>query len=342
MSSEEEFQALISLMSATLEAGDEIYHPSAFWRGINASHQSRLQKAGFARFKLHTNQEYFNFVFDSLKSPPVERMIALWPEHMDDCVTTSKIENSEIFSPAKLAEIYRIYVSLYWGLTKSQDTLGRFEILGEPLEGSPIRVRHGDQYISQDLCSSYREFHTIVAQGHDGELPSGHVIGELGGGYGRLGYVFGALTDARYCFFDITPALAIAQTYLEAIFPDKNIFRFRPFQDFSEIEEELESSQFAFFTANQISQFPDGYFDTFINVSSLHEMTHEQIRHYLGHFDRLTRQSIYLKQWIRHENVQDNIVVTSDDFELPEHWQKKIDRADIVVPGFFERLLVRR
>jgi len=38
-------------------------------------------------------------------------------------------------------------------------------------------------------------------------------------------------------------------------FPDEKIFEFRPFEHFSEIEQELANSRFAFFTANQIELF---------------------------------------------------------------------------------------
>jgi putative sugar O-methyltransferase len=167
------------------------------------------------------------------------------------------------------------------------------------------------------------------------------VFGELGSGYGRLGYIFGLLTNARYCFFDIPPALGIAQVYFETIFSDKKIFGFRDFSEFDEIRDELSECQFAFFTANQIKQFPDRYFDTFINISSLQEMALPQIKNYLSQMDRLTNKAIYLKQYVRHENDQDGIVVTSNDYDLPNHWQVTLDQPDAVIPAFFERLLLR-
>ena len=170
----------------------------------------------------------------------------------------------------------------------------------------------------------------------------GRVIAELGSGYGRVGYIFGLLSNARYCFFDIPPALAIAQTYFQNVFPDRKIFAFRDFRDFAEVEAEIASSQFAFFTANQIALFPDSYFDTFINISSLHEMTTDQIAHYLTQFDRLTKTSIYLKQWMLSKNFYDQIIVTASEYELPDHWQAVIDQVDLVAPLFFERLLLRR
>jgi putative sugar O-methyltransferase len=247
-----------------------------------------------------------------------------------------------MFPTPYLAELYRIYVSLLWGFTNHNDSLGSFEQMSEPLIGNPIRVKRKNTYISQDLCHSYRDYHTIVTRGYDDRSSNGRVIGELGSGYGRVGYVFGMLSDARYCFFDIPPALAIAQTYFEAVFPDRKIFGFRDFSDFAVVEAEIGASQFAFFTANQIALFPDSYFDTFINISSLHEMRHDQISHYLKEFDRLTRRSIYLKQWTSWENTRDNIVVTSNDYPLPEHWEPVIDQQDAALPLFFERLLRRR
>lgn len=98
------------------------------------------------------------------------------------------------------------------------------------------------------------------------------VVGELGGGSGRLADVFGLTTNYRYVIIDMTPALYVSQWYIQRRFPKEKIFRFRTFAGFSEIEAELRESRFAFFTANQIELLPAKYFDLFVNVNSLMEM----------------------------------------------------------------------
>lgn len=333
--------ALSRLMYAAMQNDDEIYCPSEFWKRLNTLHEDHLITGGFDGFKLNANFSYFNFLAIDINDELVQRQISLWPTHFDDTILKSVFENKEALPHGHTAEVHRIYVSLLWGLTNHLDELGLLKKLSEPLVGAPFLIRRDDAYISQDLCNSYREFQAIVTGSYPDRSANGRVIAELGSGYGRVGYVFGMLSDARYCFFDIPPALAIAQTYFERLFPREEIFHFRDFKDFAEIEDELASSRFAFFTANQIAKFPDGYFDTFVNISSLHEMTHKQIRHYLAHFDRLTRTSIYLKQWSVSENDQDKIVVTSRDYPLPSHWKVAMERQDMVNPGFFERLLLR-
>ncbi len=339
--SEIQLFALIKQMSAVLESGDEIYKPSLYWQELNTRHEDSLYDNGIDQFKNTQNLQYFNFIMSSVKDGLFKRQIQLWPTHFDDSMIETIFENKEILPP-HMAEIYRIYVSLLWGLTKHHDQLGQFEQLSEPLVGNPFRIRRGDGYISQDLCNSYREYQAVVIGSYPERSPNGRVIGELGSGYGRVGYVFGMLSNARYCFFDIPPALAIAQAYFQKIFPDRKIFGFRDFRNFAQVEAEIASSQFAFFTANQIEQFPDSYFDTFINISSLHEMKKNQIAHYLNQFDRLTKTSIYLKQWILSGNHVDNIIVTANDYPLPDHWQAAIDQIDLVAPLFFERLLLRQ
>lgn len=337
-----QFLALVREMAASLEDGEEIYKPSLFWTTLGKYHEDRLSQSGFDGFKTSQNLHYFNFLVNSVKSDIFQRQIELWPTHLDDSVMDTVFEDKGIIPSPRMAEIYRMYVSLLWGLTKHHDQLGHFEELSEPLVGSPFRIRRGDKYISQDLCNSYREYQCVVTGSYPDRSANGRVIGELGSGYGRVGYIFGMLSNARYCFFDIPPALAIAQRYFETVFPDRKIFGFRDFRDFAHVEAEIASSQFAFFTANQIALFPDSYFDSFINISSLHEMKKDQITHYLAQLDRLTNTSIYLKQWILSSNTYDQIMVTASEYELPGHWQVVIDQEDLVAPLFFERLLLRR
>ena len=84
--------------------------------------------------------------------------------------------------------------------------------------------------ISQDLSNSVHELYSATAAGAPG---AGGVL-ELGGGYGRVAWVFlHEFPRSRYIMCDIPPALGIAQQYLSELFPDRRIFRFRHFDSAS-------------------------------------------------------------------------------------------------------------
>ena len=91
--------------------------------------------------------------------------------------------------------------------------------------------------------------------------------------------------------FDIPPALYISQWYLTTLFPERRAFRFRRFDTFEEIENEFSESDFAFFTPNQLTKFPSGYFDVFATISSIHEMRRDQISHYMAFMGRTSNPS---------------------------------------------------
>jgi hypothetical protein len=141
--------------------------------------------------------------------------------------------------------------------------------------------------------------------------------------------------------FDIPPALYVSQWYLTNLFPGRRVFRFRPFDTFKEIESELSQSDLAFFTPNQLTKFPASYFDLFANISSIHEMRRDQIKHYMELMGRTTKTALYLKQQKDYVNPIDDLVIGRNDYPLPSGWAQSEERFDLINPGFFERIYRR-
>jgi len=156
-----------------------------------------------------------------------------------------------------------------------------------------------------------------------------------------LAEVFGRTTNYRYMIFDITPALYVSQWYIKRLFPEEQIFEFRHFDSFSEIERELNKSRFAFFTANQIELMPDGICDLFINMNSLMEMRPEQIKNFLHHIDRLTQRSFLSRQWVSWRNPEDGNTVGKGDFALGPGWKLSLDHLDTIYPDLFNQVWTR-
>ena len=159
----------------------------------------------------------------------------------------------------------------------------------------------------------------------------------LGGGYGRLAFVcLGALPSATYTLIDIPPALNVAQEYLSRVFPDERVFRFRPFRDYDEIRGEYESSRIRFLAAHQIERIPPKSIDLFVNISSLHEMTFEQIRNYLVQIDRICRGHFYSKQWRVSQANVNGVVIREHEYPIPTSWEPIFHRRHPIQRMFFE------
>ena len=86
---------------------------------------------------------------------------------------------------------------------------------------------------------------------------------------------------------------------------------------------------------------PDASVDAFVNISSLHEMRHPQIDHYLQQMARAARHVIYLKEWIKFENLADDVLRNARGVPLSGDWRIVHDAPDSVQDRFFE-LVVRR
>ncbi len=344
-------------MMDEMKASDPIYAPSKFWQHFNEINVNQLASAGFNNFKLTANLNYHNFAPRNLFDAKVRRLVRLWRQSPTLKPLLASIEDGLVrmggnealrtqqavlgFSNKRMFH-YKIFVALLWVYSRSVDHLRVLHRLREPELGNPIRVLYEDQLISQDLATSSREFNAIMgAIPQDRRGSAALTIGELGAGYGRLAHVFAESTPCRYIIFDIPPALGVAQWYLGGLFPKRRIFRFRHFSKFSDIAAELERSEIAFFTPNQIALFPDRYFDLFISISSLHEMRVPQIEHYLAQLSRLAARFIYLKQYYRYVNPYDNLLVERSAYRLPEAWQPIFEKTEAVYADFFELMLKR-
>jgi putative sugar O-methyltransferase len=327
----------------------EIYIPSAFWLDSGALHIQLLEMYGIARFKRTVSHHYQNWVMNR-NDAQFNRLVQLWPTHQSAQPYYNSMESPDDvgihwtmnfpfydLSEAGRCRDYFIAVGLLFEHTLKNDSFGVLENCEESQIGDPLQLRRKGKLISQDICHSVRERNHILsaiqAKGNEGL-----VVGELGAGYGRLAEIFGRTTNYRYVIFDVTPALFVSQWYIKQLFPNEKIFEFRTFEHFSEIEAELRESRFAFFTANQIELLPNGYVDIFINVNSLMEMKLEQIKNFLRHIDRVTRQLFFSQQWFKWENTFDKIVVRKEDFTLNSNWKITVEMANEVFPLFFVQI----
>lgn len=341
-------QHSIAPMLAEL-ARDKRFAPSKFWEDINQKNIDMLAAEGIENFKRTVSQNYFNWMIHP-ESEMFRQAQAYWRRHPSVWPLLTRIEKNVSVrlitgpDPVPLGprerKVYRLFVSILWEIMRRLDKAGLHRRVTEPTVGNPIRIWRGASLITQDLANSIIEVNVLAdTLQNAGAHPR---VAEIGAGYGRVAHVYASTQPGTYCIFDIPPALHVSQSYLSSVMPDKRIFRFRSFEDFSSISEELAQADIAFFSANQLAMFPPAYFDTILSISTLPEMTPEQVALYMDLFRKLTKSHIYLKQWKSWKNPLDGTDIRVEDYLPDSDWDIVLDRTDPVVPEFFNRVWRRR
>jgi putative sugar O-methyltransferase len=335
-------------MWAEMERAPAIVQPSDFWRSLNARNVRQLGDEGFAHFKRTVNQNYFSWVPHTLRDDQLRALTKSWLRHPEPRAFTTRLgdvstleageDRANPFRQTRARRIHALFLGLLWEYVRRRDARGILDRLEEPLLGDPVTATHRGRRISQDLCNSVHELYSATAALPGGAPGAGGVL-ELGGGYGRVAWVFlEEFPQSRYILCDIPPALAIAQEYLTTLFPDRPAFRFRHFDSHAEVAGELAEARIAFITPNQLELLEPLGVDLFVNISSLHEMRPEQIAHYLGQVGRHTGGFFYTKQWERWRNPDDEVTIGREDYPIPASWRAVYERRHPIQRAFFHAL----
>lgn len=328
----------IQSMFDSLEHGDKVYLPSKYWEFLNKRNLDQLETTGFDNFKQTVARSYFTWVVgrkdEQFRYLVKQMKLSDWLPVLRG---SFRYDVSSLLSRSQQVK-YSLFAKMLWKFAEQLDSNGLLKIIDEPYEGNPFRVFMDGRLISQDIANSVLEFYSVYEHfkpQHDEPI----TIGELGAGYGRNAYVFlNVYKKCRYVIIDIPPALHISQQYLSAVFKNKRIFKFRDFSKFTEIENEYNDSEIVFLLPHQAKMLPQKSFDLFLNISSLHEMKMEQIRAYFDLINYLTNGFFYSKQWFVSRNPEDNIIISQEDYPVPENWKELYLRQARVQVSFFESL----
>jgi len=325
-----------------------IVQPSDFWCLLNDRNTRQLGDEGFAHFKRTVNHNYFSWIPHRLRDDQLRTMVKAWLLHPELAVVSARLGDTSTveagaaranpFVGSRSRYIHGVFIALLWEYVRRMDARGILTRLEEPDVGDPVVATYRGRRISADLGNSVFDFYSATAALPDFQPGPGGVL-ELGGGYGRVAWVFlKEVPAARYILCDIPPALAIAQEYLTTLFPDRRTFRFRHFDSHAAVADELEAAQLVFLTPNQLSLLEPLGLSLFLNISSLHEMRPEQIDHYLKEADRHTEGFFYTKQWRTWYNPDDHVVINQDGYPIPATWRRLWERAHPIQRRFFHAL----
>lgn len=324
-------------MFAVLSTARKEVLPSKYWEELNKKNLEQLQTRGYENFKRTLALNYFTFLL-KINDEQIKYLIRNLPKSfLVKSIIRTLFSKSHKYFSWKKSVIYNLHAYLLWEFVYRNDEKGILNELHEPVEGNPPKVYLNKKLISQDLSNSVLEYQAIEESGIN--TNNIETIMELGGGYGRTAFVFLSLMPrTRYIMVDIPPALYIAQRYLSSQFPQKRIFRFRAFSDYSVVRDEMVNSEIVFLLPNQLDCLPDKIADLFINISSLHEMRLDQIEYYFSLIDRLTARYFYFKQWKESIIPFENVKITENDYPIRNDWAKIFWRECKVQTRFFEAL----
>ena len=309
---------------------------SKYWSWLNIRNIQQLSDYGYANFKQTVARNYFtwvetlggsylNDVYLQNVLKDLDRLALQIPvkqimKKHDQFTLMESVQHN--LATALLFE----YVSGRMGTTK-------YEIIEEPLEGNPPYITLNNRRITQDVLNSTLEYLSLVEICKSNNVSR---ILELGAGSGRTSFcLMKHSPEAKYVVVDIPPALFISQTYLSKVFPERKIFKFRPFTSLDEIEAEFQMADLAFLMPHQIDLLPPKSFDLFLAIDCLHEMTRAQTDIYFGQADRLARL-FYYKCWKKTAVRFDNIVYTNKDYPVRATWTELFNRPCEVPSAYFE------
>ena len=207
-----------------------------------------------------------------------------------------------------------------------------------PSSAIPSSRSYRGRRISQDLGNSVYELYSATAALPGGELGPRGVL-ELGGGYGRVAWVFlEEFPDARYVLCDIPPALAVAQRYLTELFPE------RPHVPLPALRQPRRGRRRARAREDRLPDPEPARADRAARRRALRE--HQLAARDAPRADRLlpaqadrhTNGFAYLKQWERWHNPEDDVVVARADYPIPATWQTVYERVHPIQRAFFDAL----
>lgn len=338
------------LFDRDLAQAKAVCQPSKFWEHLGSKNRKFVDEAAIGNFKRTINNTYYQWLPGNFRNAQLEKLLAFFERRPDMTPIQAVVSSNPSralpdvqvsfgdnpFLQQHYLEFYSFFVGLLWYYVSCNDATGLHRELDEPSLGNPLPVRLGGRLISQDLANSLDEWLSIRALTEHAHMPATCRVLEVGAGYGRLAYVFMRAGKCKYVIVDIAPALFLARWYLERALPGLKIFGYRTFASYDEVKPEFDAADVCFIGPHQFELLPDEYVDICVSISSLHEMTFDQIRYYKTLIGRKTKTAVYFKQWNSWENPIDGILVGRDDFFLDSPWTKVLDQPHPINSEFVE------
>jgi hypothetical protein len=287
------------------DTGSDLDKPSRFWQRLAEKQADALAETGPEWIKRTQALRYFTWRWHwsvALRGEQLRFLLARTSPLTWLRCAVARIDLSDqawkgVNWPTTERWTYAVAVRLLWEFVRRHDACGALT-LPEPRVGHPFPVKWRGRLISQDLANSALEAAAIRrALGRSGVRS----FLEIGAGYGRTAYVLlNVFPGSTYTIVDIEPALSLSRWYLTQLFPLERL-RFLP--------------------PDEALRLATGSVDVALSISSLQEMTTQQVAGYLGLLDRVTAGgTVFLKQLATWKNPVDGIVMRFDEYPVPSRW----------------------
>lgn len=286
---------------------------------------------------------------DMEKAEPVYKPSLLWKDLYDQFERVLHVEDIRAFKTQRYNRrfsafaptdpvIYKMFLWLYRNEIKKRDTLKLLEKLEEPSLGKADIYEIQGKNISHDLLQSLDEFYNIYPYIQN---KNKHIFfAELGGGYGRLGYIFlKAIPKCTYIMIDLPGSLVIAEYYLTHLFPKEKILTYEKSRLLKKFDLKILSKYKVVILAPwQLPFIEYKSLDIVANIYSFQEMTFGQIDNYFELINNKSNGLFYSKQYFISENPKDEIKITLKDYPVKKSWKKIFEKPSTMHQYTFETL----
>jgi hypothetical protein len=237
--------------------------------------------------------------------------------------------------------LHRYVCWLYRCILKQRDSfdlLGRLQATCKEERG--LGYRFGRELLSLDLLLSIDDFYNLYEL-NPAIAKEPVVVGEVGAGWGRLGYVLRQVNpQATYIIFDLPEALLISQTYLPCLLGDLTVSPYVESRSVARFSSHLLSQKTLWFCGPQdLTRFDEGTIDYIVNIGSFQEMPEEYVRLYFGLFDNVAGQGYCYLQQLRegrfHNHHLDEIKGLAS-YPFPKGWDQVYCRPSTLSDEIFE------
>ncbi len=235
---------------------------------------------------------------------------------------------------------YFNYCFMIYRLVKRMDrwhALERFRS-NEPPSRREV-VLDGHNLSSDTLMALYQVL--SIAEFDDSILREKRIILDLGGGWGRIGYVVTRINpNAIYLHCDIPISSVLAQFHLPRKAPEVPVFLYKHSKKMklSTREEMLEHPGVHFIGSHDLIRFEDKCFDFFLNIASFQEMPNYMVESYFSQISRTLAGLFYMKQYAL-PNRKDGFIPAGEDYyPFPNSWEKLFLAESKISYQYFESL----
>ncbi len=302
---------------------------SIYWNALAKKHIKYLVKYGVENFKQTIERKHY------FGEGNAKLLLPILNDKIDIEIKDESIKKKYTFVDEKASENYHkfTFILLNYVLNKKLDKY--LDLISENSFGNPIYISYNNKKYSFSSLMSILETNIINKNLNLNKI---NQILEIGAGSGRTCTSIIKVNDSiKYTICDIPPTLFIAQKNIQSIFPNKRLFLFRDFENYSEIKDEFEKAEIKFITQDQLNYLPNKIFDLSIAIDCLHEMNKLQVENYFNNFDRLSNNLFFksqVNQWAYFDNHKYNI----NNYPIKSNWKKILHEKSLIPNQYFDAI----